>query len=150
MSTRDGIQGPVVLVVEDQVLVREDMIDVLEKHGFEALRAADAGGALAVLGDRPDVEAVFTDIQMPGARDGLDLARHVAARHPDIAILVTSGRSYMAPAGLPTGSRFIPKPYMPNAVVRMLREMIGEPPGNRWNPGFGRPHGDRGSSATAA
>lgn len=146
MSALEPSPGTVVLVVEDEVLVREDTIDVLEGQGFEALRAANFEAALKALDARPDVDAVFTDIQMPDPRDGLDLARHVAAHHPGAAILITSGCSFAAPPGMPPGSRFIPKPYRPGTVVSLLREMIGESPAGGWNSGFGRPSGDCGSS----
>lgn len=150
MSTHDPSENAIVLVVEDEILIREDVIDVLERNGFRALRAGNAAQAVAVLGERPDVQAVFTDIQMPGALDGIDLARHVADRRPEVAVLVTSGRSYAAPDNLPASSRFLPKPYMPGTVVRILREMIAEDSGESggWNPGFGRSDGDRGSSAS--
>lgn len=150
MSTYDPSEKAVVLVVEDEILIREDVIDVLERNGFEAQRAGTVAQALAVLAGRPDIQAVFTDIQMPGTRDGIDLARHIADRRPEVAVLVTSGRSYAAPHDLPAGSRFLPKPYIPGTVVRILKEMIAEDsedPGG-WNPGFGRSDGDRGSSAS--
>ena len=124
MTTHDPIENPVVLVVDDEILIREDVIDVLERSGFEALRAANVVEALSVVAARPDIRAVFTDIQMPGVLDGLDLARHLEARRPDIAVLLTSGRSRDAPDDLPATSRFLPKPYMPRAVVGVLRGMM--------------------------
>ena len=139
--------GNVVLVVEDEVLIREDVIDVLEQEGFRVARASNVQEALSVLDQRRDVNAVFTDIQMPGRLDGLDLAHHLAADRPGIAVLVTSGRSFAAPTDLPDSSRFIPKPYMPRDVARMLRQMMADEPGG-WGPGFGEPEGSRGSSPT--
>jgi DNA-binding NtrC family response regulator len=147
MSTCAPDENAVVLVVEDEAFIREDVIDVLERDGFAALRAANVHEALAVLERRPGIQAVFTDIQMPGPLDGIYLARQVAALRPDIAVLVTSGQSYAAPDDLPAASRFIPKPYMPRAVARILREMISED-SSRWDPGFGRSGVDRGSSAS--
>jgi CheY-like chemotaxis protein len=146
MSTHPSHEYAVVLVVEDEVFIREDLIDVLEGEGFAALRAANVHDALAVLDQRPGIQAVFTDIQMPGGLDGLDLARHLAAWRPEIAVLVTSGR-YAAPDDLPAASRFIPKPYRPRAVARILREMISDDPSG-WDPGFRRSDRDRGSSAS--
>jgi DNA-binding NtrC family response regulator len=147
MNTHAPHEDAVVLVVEDEAFLREDVIDVLEREGFAALRAANVHEALAVLDQRPGIQAVFTDIQMPGRLDGIDLARHLADRRPEIAVLVTSGRSYNAPDDLPAASRFIPKPYMPRAVASILREMIPDD----WtglNPGFGSAQGDPGSSAS--
>lgn len=140
-------QDAIVLVVEDETFIREDVIDVLETKGFSVLRAANVHEALAVLDQRPGIRAVFTDIQMPGGLDGLDLARHLVAWRPGIAVLVTSGRSYAAPDDLPAACRFIPKPYMPRVVARILSEMMSGDDGSGWNPGFGHGDGDHGSSA---
>ena len=147
MSTHDPHENSVVLVVEDEILIREDVIDVLERNGFETLRAANVDDALSVLAARPDIRALFTDVQMPGSLDGIDLARHVAADRPEIALLVTSGRSY-APDDLPATGRFLPKPYMPATVVRILREMIAADHGGAWDPGFGRSNGNHTSPAS--
>ena len=135
MSTFEPTETPTVLVVEDEVLIREDAIDVLEREGLMALRAGTVSEALTLLERRTDIRAVFTDIQMPGDADGVDLARLVAEQWPDVVVLVTSGRSYGAPDDLPGASRFIPKPYMPRTVARILWEMIDAGPG--WDPGFG-------------
>lgn len=146
MSNQRSSRGSVVLVVEDEVLIREDVIDVLEQEGFGVARAANVQEALSVLDRRGDVDAVFTDIQMPGRLDGVDLAHHLAAERPGIVVLVTSGRSFAAPADLPDACRFIPKPYMPREVARILKEMVDDEPGG-WGPGFGA-DGNRGSSPT--
>lgn len=135
MSTHDPIEKPVVLVVEDEVWIREDVIDVLEQEGFRTLSAGTVSEALAVLDRHADVQALFTDIQMPGGSDGLDLAKQVAADRPGIVIIVTSGRSIGAPDDLPRQGRFIPKPYLPRKIARMLRELIDDGPG--WDPGYG-------------
>jgi CheY-like chemotaxis protein len=148
MSIYPPIENAIVLVVEDDAFIREDVIDVLERDGFSVLRAANVREALAVLNQRSSIRAVFTDIQMPGVLDGLDLARHLAGWRPEVAVLVTSGRSYAAPDDLPAASRFIPKPYRPAAVARILREMISDDPSG-WSPGFGKGDGDRGSSAAS-
>jgi CheY-like chemotaxis protein len=145
MSTERSNRGTVVLVVEDEVLIREDVIDVLEQEGFRVARAANVQEALSILDQRRDVNAVFTDIQMPGRLDGLDLAHRLAVDRPAIAVLVTSGRSFTAPADLPDASRFIPKPYMPREVARILREMVDDEPSG-WGPGLGETEGNRGSS----
>ncbi len=145
MSTHAPNQSAIVLVVEDEAFIREDVIDVLEREGFEMLRASNVHDALAVLDQSPGIQAVFTDIQMPGSLNGLDLARHLAGWRPEIAVLVTSGRSHAAPDDLPAVSRFIPKPYMPGTVARILREMISNDDSG-WNPGFDNGAGSRSPS----
>src|SRR5215212_1536376 len=81
----------VVLLVEDEPLVRMCAADILEDEGFEVIEAATAPAALKILEKRDDVMAVFTDIDMPGGMNGLELAGIVDARWPHIALVVTSG-----------------------------------------------------------
>src|SRR3954469_5105247 len=107
----------VILVVEDEVLVRMVAADVLEDAGFTVLESASAEEALTLLETRSDVEVLFTDVNMPGAMDGLGLAQTVHNRSPEISILIGSGRIRPCPAELPPGARFIAKPYAPAALT---------------------------------
>ena len=116
---------PVVLIVEDEFLLRMDAMDMVAAAGFEVLEAANADEAIEILEARPDVAVVFTDIQMPGSMDGLKLARAVRGRWPPIKIVATSGQIEVKPTDLPEGGRFLPKPYSPTDVTGMLREMTG-------------------------
>ena len=68
---------------------------------------------------------IFTDIQMPGSMDGLKLARAVRGRWPPIKIVATSGRVDVREEDLPTGSRFLSKPYSPTQIAGLLRELTG-------------------------
>ena len=113
----------VILVVEDDFLVREYAAEVLEESGFEVLRARDADQALDVLEARPDVEVLFTDVNMPGSRDGMDLAREVSSRWPHIGLLITSGRGRPR-TEIPDDGIFIDKPYRPQEVVRTVAELV--------------------------
>lgn len=85
-----AIERPVVLIVEDDFLIRMDAVGMIEAAGFETLEAGDAEQAIAILTARPDIH-VFTDIQMRGSMDGLKLAHFVRDRWPPIIILATSG-----------------------------------------------------------
>jgi CheY-like chemotaxis protein len=114
---------PVVLIVEDEFLLRMDAVDMIASDGFEALEAADADKAIEILEARRDIAVVFTDIQMPGSMDGLKLARAVRGRWPPIKIVATSGQVDVKAVDLPEGGRFLPKPYSPTQVTGMLREM---------------------------
>lgn len=78
MSTPD----PVILVVEDEDLLRQAAVALAEDAGFKAVAAASADEALAILEARQDVRLVFTDIQLPGSMDGLKLAHAVRDRWP--------------------------------------------------------------------
>lgn len=71
---------PVVLVVEDEDLVRMLAVDMLEDAGFEVIEAATAGAALAILETDPTIGVLFTVIEMPGSMTGLDLAGRIAKR----------------------------------------------------------------------
>jgi CheY-like chemotaxis protein len=114
---------PVVLIVEDELLLRMDAAEMIGAAGFEVIEAANADQAIEVLEARPDIMVVFTDIQMPGSMDGLKLARAVRGRWPPIKIIATSGRLHVAETDLPEGGRFLPKPYSPAQVTGMLREL---------------------------
>ena len=117
--------SPVILIVEDEFLLRMDSAEVIENAGFEVIEAANADEAIAILTARPDIHVVFTDIQMPGSMDGLKLARFVRDRWPPIKIVATSGLVRVEDDDLPAGSVFQRKPYHVAEVVAALRELTG-------------------------
>lgn len=80
-----------VLVVEDDGLIRMSVVDELESAGFKVIEAGNADEAITAIEGNPDIDAVFTDIDMPGSMDGLMLAKLLHQSRPDIAILLTSG-----------------------------------------------------------
>jgi len=122
---------PVVLIVEDEFLLRMDAVDMVEAAGFEVVEAANADEAIEILEARRDITVVFTDIQMPGSMDGLKLAQAVRGRWPPIKIIATSGHPDVGELDLPEGGRFLPKPYSPRQVTGVLRELIS---GARFKP----------------
>jgi CheY-like chemotaxis protein len=112
---------PVVLIVEDDFLLRMDAVDIIMNAGFEVVEASNADEAIAILEARPNIHVVFTDIQMPGSMDGLKLAKFVKNRWPPVKIIATSGRVRINENDLPEGGRFLSKPYTPAAVIETLR-----------------------------
>jgi two-component system, response regulator PdtaR len=114
-----------VLVIEDEPLIRLHTIEVIEDLGFVAIEAENADAAVAILESRSDIDAVFTDVRMPGSMDGIQLAFLIRERWPPIKILAASGNATLPPDGLPTGGRFLRKPYTPEQVADTLRELIG-------------------------
>ena len=82
----------VVLVVEDEALLRLNAVDIVEELGCVALEASNADEAIEILKKRSDVQIVFTDVDMPGTMDGLKLAAFVRDRWPPIKLILTSGR----------------------------------------------------------
>jgi CheY-like chemotaxis protein len=116
---------PVVLIVEDEFLLRMNAVDMIVAAGFDAIEAANADQAIDILECRRDITVVFTDIQMPGSMDGLKLARAVRGRWPPIKIVATSGHLHVGETDLPEGGRFVAKPYSPAQIAGVLRELIG-------------------------
>jgi len=114
---------PVVLIVEDEFLLRMEAADTIVAAGFEAVEAANADQAIEILESRRDITVVFTDIQMPGSMDGLKLARAVRGRWPPIKIIATSGHADVRETDLPEGGRFVPKPYDSAQLAGVLREL---------------------------
>ena len=115
---------PVVLIVEDELLLRIDAAEMIKAAGFEVVEAANADQAIEILEARRDITVVFTDVQLPGSMDGLKHARAVRGRWPPIKIVATSGHLHVGKADLPEGGRFLPKPYSPTEVNGVLRELI--------------------------
>ena len=114
----------VVLVVEDEALVRLDVISQIEDEGFTVIEAADADAAIRILETNPDVAILFTDIDMPGSMDGLKLSAAVRDRWPPVKIIVTSGHRHIRNEDLPVVGRFVGKPYDGQLVAASLREMM--------------------------
>lgn len=114
-----------VLVVEDEALIRLNSADVIRDLGFEVIEATDADHAVSLLESVPDIKIVLTDIQMPGSMDGLVLAAVVRDRWPPIALLITSGKVHPSVDDMPSGARFIPKPYPPWQLEEQLHSLTG-------------------------
>ena len=113
----------VVLIVEDEFLLRMNAAEMICEAGFDVVEAGNADEAIAILEARPDIHVVFTDIQMPGSMDGTKLARFIRGRWPPIKIVATSGLVSIGEDDLPEGSRFLTKPYRPTQIIATLREL---------------------------
>jgi CheY-like chemotaxis protein len=116
-------KSPIVLVAEDEALVRELSVCELEDAGCTVIEAANAGQALAILETGVPVDVLFTDVNMPGEIDGMGLARLVHRRWPDIRLIVTSGRADISETELPDDGRFIRKPYCLSEMSQMVERM---------------------------
>jgi len=113
----------VVLVVEDDFLIRANAADMVRDFGFEAI---DADDAISVLEGPAAISVVFTDIQMPGSMDGLRLIAVVRDRWPPVALLITSGQVSPPAKDLPAGARFLSKPYFPDQLKTHLDVLLSE------------------------
>jgi len=117
---------PVILVVEDEVLVRMMAVSVAENAGFEALWAATADEAIGILESRSDIRLVFTDVNMPGSMNGLRLAHAIRGRWPPVELLVTSALGNITAKDLPERGRFLPKPYNVVTLSSVFQQMVGD------------------------
>jgi CheY-like chemotaxis protein len=114
----------VVIVVEDEPLIRMVLAEALLDDGFDVIEAAHAREAITILEvEAARVHALFTDVHMPGDLDGIGLVHHVRVHWPWLSLLVTSGRAYPKTSAMPAGTRFIAKPYEFRHVIRHIREM---------------------------
>ena len=114
-----------VLVVEDEPVVMIDAIQALEEAGFDVVDAYDGEHALLRLAERPEIAALFTDVNMPGRYDGVALARMVHERRPDVVVVITSGAVKLGRDQIPDDGRFVPKPYDGRRVAELIHELLG-------------------------
>ena len=119
------VRRPVVLIVEDDFLVRRSAAEMISESGFDVVEAEDADKAIAILEARQDVQVVFTDIRLPGSMDGLKLAKLVRKKWPPIKIVATSEHFMLRETDLPDGGVFLQKPYTPDKVTSVLRKCTG-------------------------
>jgi CheY-like chemotaxis protein len=116
-----------VLLVEDEAIIRMVVSEHLREAGLEVIEAGSAEEALDALDDHPEVSLLFTDLNMPGDIDGLELARRVHRLRPTVEILVTSGRERLQNADLPDDGDFIEKPYSPAEVTQLVaKKLLGD------------------------
>jgi CheY-like chemotaxis protein len=100
-----------VLVVDDEALVRMNAVDLMEQAGHSVIDAANADEAIRILESRADIEIVFSDVSMPGTMDGLRLLQVIRDRWPPIRLILASGKALPEGSDPPVGSVFLRKPY---------------------------------------
>jgi CheY-like chemotaxis protein len=106
-----------ILLVEDEIILLLDLIDQLTELGFEPVPVTSSKGATSLI---DSVDALVTDIELPGSYDGLKLARFAAQRRPNLPIVVVSGGVRPKAEELPKGAVFLPKPYRVDDVRAAL------------------------------
>ena len=112
-----------VLVVEDEMLILLDLMDNLVDHGLEVLPLYTTEGALTAL-RHANIDALITDIELPGPINGLQLARQAARLRPGLPIVVMSGGVHPTPGELPSGAAFIAKPCSVDRIIAALHSQI--------------------------
>ena len=111
-----------ILVVEDEALICVETAETLEHQGFVVHVALSGEDALRRLRGGLVIDALFTDINLAGPMTGETLAELAREVLPDLVVVYTSG-TVVAPSHSVAGSRFVPKPYNPERIGRMLAEM---------------------------
>lgn len=112
----------VILVVEDEPLIRMDIVDQLQSAGFETLEAGCVQDAMEVIHEQGPIQILFTDVDMPGGLSGIELAHEVRRELAEACIIVTSGQSLDCAAKLPPGSHFHSKPYQIGPILVEIEE----------------------------
>ena len=109
-----------VLVVEDELLVRRELVEALHNAGYRTYEAQNAIDGITILEAHPEIRVVFTDVEMPGDMDVLHLSHNVRYRWPPTQIVVCSAEPLASLDMLPARSSFMAKPYTPEAIERVL------------------------------
>ena len=132
-----GDDRAVVLVVEDEVLVRMVIAEYLRDCGYVVIEAGNAKEAVALFQADIEVDVVFTDVQMPGEMDGFGLARWVRQTRPGVDVIITSGaaKAADAAAGLCEDGPFMQKPYEAEDVIRRIRQLLAARAGKAGHDG---------------
>jgi two-component system, response regulator PdtaR len=114
-----AIRPPVVLVVEDEVLIRISVSDFLRIAGFTVIEAGSAREALAVLRTRADVALVVTDINMSGAMEGVELIREIRKSYPAIKVIAASAYQNTEPV-----EASVTKPYSLDSLLAIITSVL--------------------------
>ena len=122
------VAGAKILVVEDEALIGEMVAEALEEQGFDVTLKSNAADALSHIESGAQVDALFTDVQLPGGMDGSELAMRVRSLRPDIPIVYVSGQWRPSDGErLVSRSVFLPKPYDPRDAGTLLMRLVAMP-----------------------
>lgn len=113
-----------VLIVEDEPLLRMLAASFLEDAGFETLGVGSADEAIVLLESRPDIRVVFADINLPGSMNGLRLSHVIRGRWPPIQLVLTSAHAYVQDTDLPERGLFLGKPYDKSELIGVIRSLM--------------------------
>jgi CheY-like chemotaxis protein len=120
---------PTVLIVEDDVVLRNPLGEYLRAAGYVIFEAANSAEAIAVFSAKISINAVFSDIRMAGPMDGLGLARWIRARHPGVRIALTSGADNNKARAEAVAETFIAKPYHVADIAALIGQLLAATPG---------------------
>lgn len=120
---------PIIMIIEDEALVRQITAMEFEDAGFEVVTLAHGEPALDILAGEDRIDLLFTDISLPNSIDGWTIARRAREIRPRLPVIYCTGYS-ADPLQLVAGARFFKKPYLPAAVIASAQELIAEASGS--------------------
>jgi len=112
---------PLLLVVEDEALVRQLVVLEFEDAGYDVIEAENGEEALTALHAYPSIELLFTDIRLPGQLSGWDIAEQARAMRPDLPVIYATG--YSGEMRIVPKGEFLRKPYKPSFVIERMRAL---------------------------
>jgi CheY-like chemotaxis protein len=121
-----ALHRPIILVVEDDIVIRSPLAEYLRGAGYAVIEAANAAEATALFAAGTAIDLVFSDIRMPGPMDGFGLSRWIRQHHPAVRVALTSGAGNAARAA-GVAEFFVSKPYRTEAVAARIGRLLGEP-----------------------
>lgn len=127
ISTIEPGEGETILVVDDEVLLRMLMLDVLQDIGYRAIEAADGPNAMKILESDARIDLLITDVGLPGGMNGRQVADAARRTRPDLKILFITGYAENAVVGsghLAPGMEILTKPFEITAFGQKVRDMI--------------------------
>lgn len=117
------LPSPIVLIVEDEPLIRMLAVDAFLERGYLVLEAEHAAEAILIHGAQAQIHVLFTDVNMPGALNGIELAERLKAMSPGLHVIITSALPILRPIGhLP--ATFFSKPYQLHEVCAAATELL--------------------------
>lgn len=111
-----------ILIVEDEILIRMFLHDLFAEAGWEVLEAGGADDALLIFNNT--IDAVISDVEMPGTLDGLELCWQIHQRAPGTPMVLMSGRRLPMKSALPPKTRFFAKPVMSAELIEAITELL--------------------------
>jgi CheY-like chemotaxis protein len=122
MSVSNGARALVVLVVEDEVILRIQAAICFHEAGFTVIESGSGEEAIALIAGKP-IDIVFTDINLGGGATGWDVADNCRTHHANVPVLYTSGSPIDSGRSVP-GSQFLAKPYRPHDILTAVSALL--------------------------
>jgi CheY-like chemotaxis protein len=121
-SAENGAHSPVVLVIEDELFLRLNIVSCLQEAGYAVVEAVTGEEAIALCHSDTSIDIVFTDVNLGGYASGWDVAECFRTVRPGVPVVYTSGRSLDAGRCV-GGSTFVAKPYSESDILKACRRL---------------------------